>query len=96
MAQVSGMAATARTPETLRWVASGHSRDVDGYRAGHEAASRAVAGRQASLVLVFCSDAYDLAALQRGVNKATGGAPMVGCSTPARSPLTGRAMPAWW
>jgi hypothetical protein len=40
-----------------------------------------MAGRPAELVVVFSSDAYDLTELLRGVNDASGGVPLVGCST---------------
>ncbi|MBW3668995.1 MAG: FIST C-terminal domain-containing protein [Actinobacteria bacterium] len=59
----------------------GRSADGDAYTAGAEAARRALAGDDPKLLIVFCSDAYDLPALLRGINDTSGNAPLVGCST---------------
>ncbi len=67
--------------EQSRWLGAGQSDAGDAYTAGQAAASRAIDGRQPKLLMVFCSDAYDLDALLRGVNGASGGSPLVGCST---------------
>ena len=64
-----------------RWMAVGHSDDPDARAAGAAAAGRAVTGPDPRLLVVFCSEEYDLPALLAGVNEVAGGAPVVGCST---------------
>jgi hypothetical protein len=54
---------------TKRWVSVGQSTDTDSYAAGVEAATLAVAGRSAALLLVFCSDSHDLEQLLAGIMK---------------------------
>ena len=49
--------------------------------AGVDAASRAVEGRSASLLIVFCSDSHDLEQLLAGINEISGNAPLIGRST---------------
>jgi hypothetical protein len=67
--------------DQARWTGVGHSDHADAYRAGAEAVAEALPGDDAKLLLVFCSDAYDLAELLRGANEASGGVPLIGCST---------------
>jgi hypothetical protein len=43
-----------------RWAAVGHSVDTDAFAAGSAAASAALAGDDPKLLVVFCSDSYDL------------------------------------
>ena len=69
------------TVSTKRWVSVGQSTDTDSYAAGVEAATLAVAGRSAALLLVFCSDSHDLEQLLAGINETSGNAPLIGCST---------------
>jgi hypothetical protein len=76
-----GFDAEAVDLEPSRWLGAGQSDAGDAYEAGRAAASHAIDGRQAKLLMVFCSDAYDLDSLLRGVNGASGGSPLVGCST---------------
>jgi hypothetical protein len=64
-----------------RWVGVGHSVEPDGRLAGKEAAAEALREDDAKLVLVFCSDRYDLAELLTGINETTGNVPLIGCST---------------
>jgi hypothetical protein len=64
-----------------RWAAVGHSTDGDAYAAGRAAADQALMRDDAKLLVVFCSDDYDLPALLRGVNERSGGTPLIGCST---------------
>jgi hypothetical protein len=64
-----------------RWLAVGRSDAPDAYRAGSEAARQALGRPDPKLLVVFCSDSYDLDELLRGVNEASGGLPLVGCST---------------
>lgn len=59
----------------------GQSSSSDARTAGWEAADRALTGEGARLLIVFCSDAYDLQALLDGINDRSGGVPLVGCST---------------
>jgi hypothetical protein len=64
-----------------RWFAVGHSAEPDALAAGRSAARQALVGPDAALLVVFCSDQYDLAELLRGINETSGGVPLVGCST---------------
>jgi hypothetical protein len=65
-----------------RWVASGHSDDQDAFTAGSDATRRAIAGRtDGQLVVVFCSESYDLEALSKGIKHEAGDVPVIGCST---------------
>jgi hypothetical protein len=65
-----------------RWLAVGRSASSDSHTAGHEAASAAMTGGvDAKLVVVFCSDEYDLPALLKGIREVTGEVPLIGCST---------------
>ena len=64
-----------------RWLAVGRSSAPDARAAGAEAAAQALTGPDAKLLVVFCSDAYDLPALLAGINETSGGVPLVGCST---------------
>jgi hypothetical protein len=50
-----------------------------------------VQGRAAKLLVVICSDAYDLPALLRGIADASGNAPVVGCSTAGEIATSGPA-----
>ncbi|HEX8003351.1 MAG TPA: FIST N-terminal domain-containing protein [Mycobacteriales bacterium] len=59
----------------------GQSADGDAYSAGAAAARAALSGDDPRLLVVFCSDSYDLPALLRGVNDVAGDVPLVGCST---------------
>ena len=63
-----------------RWMGVGRSAEADPRRAGADAASAAVAARHARLLVVFCSDAYDLSALLAGIASESD-APLIGCST---------------
>lgn len=63
-----------------RWLAIGHATGLDS-DAGRRAAEEALVGDDAKLLVVFCSDSYDLPALVRAVNEQSGGVPLVGCST---------------
>ena len=65
-----------------RWSGAGRSADPDARRAGSLAAAAAVAARSdARLVVLFCSDRYDITALVEGVRSVTGDVPLIGCST---------------
>jgi len=64
-----------------RWFAVGRSDAADAQAAGEQAARDALEGRAAKLLVVFCSDEYDLPALLAAINAQSGGAPLIGCST---------------
>ncbi|GAC1321263.1 MAG: FIST N-terminal domain-containing protein [Thermoleophilaceae bacterium] len=64
-----------------RWFGVGHSSDPDPGTAGRAAALAALKGREAKLLIVFCSDSYDLQVLLDGVAEPAGKAKIVGCST---------------
>jgi hypothetical protein len=64
-----------------RWMRVGRSAARDARAAGEEAASQALEQDKASLLVVFCSDAYDLEVLIRTISERSGGAPLIGCST---------------
>ncbi|HUR18347.1 MAG TPA: FIST N-terminal domain-containing protein [Acidimicrobiales bacterium] len=59
----------------------GQSADPDASKAGAEAARKALTNEDPRLMLVFCSEAYDLKALLAGINGESGGVPLIGCST---------------
>ena len=69
------------TTERDRWIGIGHSTASDPRRAGALAADEALEGSDAALLVVFCSDAYDLEALLAGVRALAGETPLIGCST---------------
>jgi hypothetical protein len=73
------MTAPSRSRE--RWIAVGQSSEADAWAAGAAATRQALDGRDGRLLVVFCSDSYDLAALLTGINEASGGVPLIGCST---------------
>ncbi|HYY89175.1 MAG TPA: FIST N-terminal domain-containing protein [Chloroflexota bacterium] len=64
-----------------RWIAVGHSSDSDARAAGAAAAEQALAGTDGKLLVVFCSDSFDLPALLAGINQTSGGLALIGCST---------------
>ena len=74
-----------------RWVGVGQSADTNSRAAGIEATSRAIAGRRASLLIVFCSDSHDLDQLLAGIKEVSGDAPLIGCSTAGEIASTGPA-----
>src|SRR5919107_4449878 len=73
------MTAPSRSRE--RWIAVGQSSEADAWAAGAAATRQALDGGDGRLLVVFCSDSYDLAALLAGINEASGGVPLIGCST---------------
>ena len=64
-----------------RWLAVGRCGAADAGEAGRVAAREALQEREAKLLVVFCSDEYDLPALLKAINAESGGAPLIGCST---------------
>ncbi len=82
-----GTAPTADRPNPAvgvareRWVGVGRSADADDHEAGAAAAAEAIAGREAKLLVVFCSDAFDPERILAGIGAVAGDTPLVGCST---------------
>jgi hypothetical protein len=64
-----------------RWMGVGRSSDEAARAAGSRAAHEALEGREAEVIVVFASEAYDLPELLAGVRDATGDSPLIGCST---------------
>jgi hypothetical protein len=65
-----------------RWIGVGSSEKADAADAGREATGAALQGADPRLLVVFCSDAYDLEALLGAVHSRSGGSvPLIGCST---------------
>jgi hypothetical protein len=64
-----------------RWFAVGQSADPDPIEAGRSATSQALAREDGKLLVVFCSDAYDLPELLGAINQTSLGIPLIGCST---------------
>jgi hypothetical protein len=66
-----------------RWLAVGHSADLDPRRAGREAAQRALAGPGPALLLVFCTGQPDAGRVLAGIEEACPGVPLIGGSSQA-------------
>jgi hypothetical protein len=64
-----------------RWFAVGHAKDPDPRQAGADATGQALQGEDARLLVVFCSDSYDLDELVAGITERAPGVPLIGCST---------------
>jgi hypothetical protein len=75
------MTASATSADSSRWVGVGYSEASDARAAGDEAAGAALHEADARLLVVFCSDSYDLEALLGAINECSGGVPLIGCST---------------
>jgi hypothetical protein len=73
--------ASSAEPAATRWFGVGRSSDADSARAGAEAAELAMRGADGKLVVVFASEAHDLAVLLGGVRTQTSEIPLIGCST---------------
>jgi hypothetical protein len=71
-----------KTSAPTRWLGAGSSHATNALEAGRESCAQALAGRSgAALLVVFASEAYDLAELTRGVRAAAPDVPLIGCST---------------
>jgi hypothetical protein len=64
-----------------RWFAVGHAVGTDARQAGAEATAQALEREDAQLLVVFCSDAYDLDQLLAGIRQTAPNVPLIGCST---------------
>jgi hypothetical protein len=80
---MGGLPSTTDAPpeQRTRWLGVGRSDHLDARSAGLQAASCALRGDDPKLVVVFCSDAYDLPELLAGVRERTSDVPLIGCST---------------
>jgi hypothetical protein len=78
---MASIPALARTRTDTQWLASGESHHPDPRQAGVEAATQALTGDDAKLLVVFASDAYDLTQLLGGVAGVARDVPVIGCST---------------
>src|SRR5579863_8634792 len=74
-----------------RWLGVGSSNATDARCAGSDAAAEALCGREARLMLVFCSDGYELEQLLASINERSGDAPLIGCSTAGEIATAGPA-----
>lgn len=64
-----------------QWTSTGASANPDARRAGAEAATGALSGDDAKLLVVFSSEAYDLPQLLAGIAHVAGDVPVIGCTT---------------
>jgi hypothetical protein len=64
-----------------RWCGVGRSFEADARTAARQAVEDAMQSRTPKLLIVFCSDRYDLDALLAEVNERSAGAPLIGCSS---------------
>lgn len=74
---------------TERWFGVGRSDFGDPRAAGAAAAEEALRSREASLLIVFCSDAYDPERILAGIGEVAPGVPLVGCSTAGEMSASG-------
>ncbi len=65
---------------TSRWFAVGQASGSDA-EPGRRAADQALVGSDPSLLIVFCSESLDLVEIVRQIDRRSGGAPLIGCST---------------
>jgi hypothetical protein len=75
------MSSPSTSSDSSRWVGVGYSEAPDAGAAGDEAAGAALREADPRLLVVFCSDSYDLEALLGAINERSGGVPLIGCST---------------
>jgi hypothetical protein len=80
-AQASAEARSAASEDGRRWVAVGRSSERDSHSAGREAASAALAGADAKLLVAFCSDEHELPRLVAGIRDQASDAALIGCTT---------------
>lgn len=72
---------TISASENTRWMGVGRSDSKAAREAGRKATTDAVGGRDAKLLVVFCTHTYDLDELLGGIGEAADGVPLIGCST---------------
>jgi hypothetical protein len=71
----------AEVATSSRWIGVGTSTAPESFQAGSEAASAAIRGADARLLIVFASPAQDLAAMIHGVRSVAPTVPLIGCTT---------------
>ena len=76
-----GAARVLASPDGRRWMGVGRSGLDRSHDAGCEAATQALAMEDPKLLVVFCSDRYELADLLAGVSECSGGVPLIGCTS---------------
>src|SRR5579859_2811050 len=81
MDALSELAVGTLTPTTSRWIGVGESAVVNSREAGAVAATAAIRGADARLLLVFVSPAHDLQAILAGIRSVAPETPLIGCST---------------
>lgn len=64
-----------------RWFGVGHSTAPDSYRAGQEAARRALRDADPALLIVFVASGPDPTEVLRGIDEVCPGVPLIGCSS---------------
>jgi len=72
---------SSHSSSPARWAGVGCSDAAGAHEAGFAAADQALHHEDARLLVVFCSDSYDLNDLLSGINERSGGVPLIGCST---------------
>jgi hypothetical protein len=72
---------SSHSSSPARWAGVGCSDAAGAHEAGFAAADQALHHDDAQLLVVFCSDSYDLTELLSGINERSGGVPLIGCST---------------
>ena len=77
----TGPIAARSSKDGRRWVAVGRSAGDASRAAGREAAERALGSDDPKLLIVFCSDRYELAELVEGVAGQAPDVPLIGCTT---------------
>ena len=82
------MAKTRAMDTGQRWLAVGHSADIDSRRAGREATRRALDGTDPVLLIVFGSGS-DPEQILSGIDEVCPGVPLVGCASQAVVASTG-------
>jgi hypothetical protein len=91
---VAALAAPDAPHALSRWFGVGRSTEDDARVAGAHAAREALAGRAASLVVVFCPTDINFQAMLEGVRAEAGDVPLIGCSGLAQLAQAGPAEPA--
>jgi hypothetical protein len=81
---------------TTRWFAVGQASGSDA-ELGRRAAGQTLVGSDPRLLIVFCSESLDLVEAVSQINRRSGGAPLIGCSTSGEIGTTVRTTRAcWW
>jgi hypothetical protein len=81
MDALSELAVGTLTPTTSRWIGVGESATLNSREAGVVAATAAIRGADARLLIVFVSPAHDLQSVLEGIRSVAPETPLIGCST---------------